>query len=189
MTAGRAQSTVLRECPLNRTSTTTPRPLRSFWSSETLVVMRIAIASTWFLFAACSHEVSGGGLLLNVQPSPPTFAGAFDFDLQPSTSYTACVHRPSRYDSTSVSRWVLGVAFDKLPGDALTVQAIATAANHLIDFADADTLVMTRVVTESKGENEVCATVFGRGVVLKKAERDEASPAKPAAPPVETPAP
>ena len=77
----------------------------------------------------------------------------------------------------------MGVAFEKMPGDPLTRQAIAVAAGHLVEFAEADTLVLTRVVTEAKGSDEVCATVFGHGLVLKKAEHVDAAPVKPAEPP------
>jgi len=152
-------------------------------------VLLLVVAAT---VAGCTtHEVSGGALILNAQPAvPPQFAGAYDFDLMPATNYTACVKRSSPLDGGE-QRWVLGVAFDKMPGDALTRAAIAAAASHIIDLTEADTLIVTHLATQAKSNDEVCATVFARGVVLKKAvrsgdemvdptmQRDRSAPSRP----------
>lgn len=89
------------------------------------------------------------------------------------------------HEDPQIHHWVLGVAFDKMPGDALTREAVATAASHMIDLTDADTLVVTHVTTESKGSDEICATVYARAVVLKKAI--PATAAKPLEEPQELP--
>jgi hypothetical protein len=73
---------------------------------KTSISWGVAIAVS----AGCSHEVSGAGLLLNlnVQPPPPSFAGALDFDLQPATNYTACVKRDRGFSTNSVQHWIMG---------------------------------------------------------------------------------
>ena len=64
----------------------------------------------------------------------------------------------------------------KLSTDPLTQQAIAAAVMDAVArLDDTDAILMTRVVTESKGSDRICATVVGRGVRLTKAERPTGS--------------
>ncbi|MEO8846134.1 MAG: hypothetical protein ABI591_24820 [Kofleriaceae bacterium] len=58
----------------------------------------------------------------------------------------------------------------KLSSDPLTQQAIAAAVMDAVArLDDTDAILMTRVVTESKGSDRICATVVGRGIRLTKA--------------------
>jgi hypothetical protein len=134
-----------------------------------LVVLGASIA---LAAAGCgSHPVQGSGLLLNVQPTPPAFAGAYDFDLLGPARGTACLKKQDRQlGGTKIIYWVSGAAFEKLPGGSLASNAIAAAAFKVIDESNADSVVMTRVIVESKGEDEVCATLYGRAIRLKKAK-------------------
>ena len=127
----------------------------------------------FFLAAAaalsgCStyKEVSGSSLLLDVTPRPPSFAGAYDFDLLEQVGGKACITR----GNNSSTYWLGMTELAKLSSDSLTREAIAAAAFDAISRLDeADTLVLTRVVAEGNGVHRVCATVYGRGVRLKKA--------------------
>lgn len=121
--------------------------------------------------AGCANkpEVSGSALVLSMQPGPPQFVGAYDFDLLAPVHGDACATRAS--DGTEASiYWLRGAGLDKLAPDALTAHAIGAAAfDAMKSAADADTLVVTRVLAEGHGPGKVCATVFGRPVRLTKA--------------------
>jgi hypothetical protein len=57
-----------------------------------------------------------------------------------------------------------------MSNDETTRQAIAAAAYDAISrLDDVDTIVITRVVTDSQTPDRVCATVYGRGIRLAKA--------------------
>jgi len=114
-------------------------------------------------------EVSGSALVVNMQPAPPQFAGAYDFDLLAPVRGDACATRASDGNEASIY-WLRGAGLDKLAPDALTAHAIGAAAfDAMKSAADADTLVVTRVLAEGHGSEKVCATVFGRAVRLTKA--------------------
>jgi len=119
-------------------------------------------------------SVSGAGLLVNVAPTNrPTLVGNFDFELLGAGSGKACV------DRNSATHYWLRMEDLTLPADALTKQAVAAAmADAISRLDDVDTILLTRVVTEGKGPDRVCATITGRGVRLIKAgETSGATPA------------
>jgi hypothetical protein len=121
------------------------------------------------LGCAARPEVNGSALVVNMQPAPPQFAGAYDFDLLAPVRGEACVTRSSDGAEASIY-WLRGAGLDKLAPDALTAHAIGAAAfDAMKSAADADTLVVTRVLAEGHGPDKVCATVFGRPVRLTKA--------------------
>jgi len=143
------------------------RRYRGFMLRSALMVVLVSVV-------ACVPEappapaepaVSGAGLLINVAPSNrPALVGNLDFELLGAGSGKACVFRgsPTRY-------W-LKMDDLTLPTDALTKQAIAAAMTDAISrLDDVDTILLTRVVTEGKGPDHVCATVTGRGVRFIKA--------------------
>jgi hypothetical protein len=111
--------------------------------------------------------ISGAGLLINVAPSNrPALVGNLDFELLGAGSGKACVARGSE------TRYWLKMDDLTLPTDALTKQAIAAAMTDAISrLDDVDTILVTRIVTEGKGPDHVCATVTGRGVRFIKAGR------------------
>lgn len=111
-------------------------------------------------------QVNGSGLLLDLSPANrPALLGSLDFDLLPSGSGKACVDR-----GTSTRYWVGMADVAKLSSDPLTQQAIAAAVMDAVArLDDTDAILMTRVVTESKGSDRICATVVGRGIRLTKA--------------------
>jgi hypothetical protein len=118
---------------------------------------------------ATKPEVSGGALVVNMQPAPPQFVGAYDFDLLSPVRGEACATRSSDGAEASIY-WLRGAGLDKLAPDALTAHAIGAAAfDAMKSAADADTLIVTRVLAEGHGPDKVCATVFGRPVRLTKA--------------------
>lgn len=135
------------------------------------MLTRITFASLVCLAAACSkHAVQGSGLVLNMQPTPPSFAGAYDFDLLDAVRGRECLREGGhQLGGSTISYWVSGAGLDSMATDSRSAQAIAAAAFKIIDTSNADSILMTRVVVESKGEHEVCATVYGRAVRLKKA--------------------
>ena len=126
-------------------------------------------------FAACrppppaepEPERSGSTLLLDFRPvTRPPMVGAFDFKLLGGGVGKACVVR----GTTTQAYWVGMDELAKLDSDRLTQQAIAAAAHDAISrLEDADSIVITRVVTEGKGSDKVCASIYGRGVQLTKA--------------------
>lgn len=118
---------------------------------------------------ASKPEVNGGALVVNMQPAPPQFVGAYDFDLLAPVRGEACATR-SRDGAEASIYWLRGAGLDKLAPDALTAHAIGAAAfDAMRTAAEADTLVVTRVLAEGHGPDKVCATVFGRPVRLTKA--------------------
>lgn len=110
-------------------------------------------------------EISGAGLLLDLSPTNrPSLVGNLDFDLLPSGAGTACVARDSHKQY-----WVGVTELAKIASDPLTRQAIAAAVTDAVSrFEDTDAVLLTSVVTESHGPNQVCATVVGRGFRLTK---------------------
>jgi hypothetical protein len=55
--------------------------------------------------------------------------------------------------------------------DPLTRQAIAAARSaRSRGLEDVDTIVITRITTEAKGDDKVCATLVGRDVRLLKVQ-------------------
>ena len=116
-------------------------------------------------------EMSGSALPLNMQPSPPRFVGAYDFDLLDAVQGRSCVTRPSLGDQASIY-WFAGAGLEKLSPDALTEHSIGAAAfEALKNSPDADSIVVTRVVAEGHGPDKVCTTVYGRAIRLKKARK------------------
>lgn len=112
--------------------------------------------------------------MLNVQPGErPRFVGAYDFDLLDQVRGKACVKRSKPTASTVTTYWVGQLPFAGTPpGDPLTLGAIAAASTDAIDMiSGADTILVTRVITEGQSADQVCAYVYGRAVRLKKAAR------------------
>lgn len=123
--------------------------------------------------AACAAErpVVNGGALLNVQPaSRPTIVGNYDFDLLGPVRGKACVKEATTF-GRKTEYWIGALPFEGTPPrDSLTLGAIAAASTDAIDkISGADTILLTRVLTEGKSSKEVCAYVYGRAVRLKKA--------------------
>ena len=126
--------------------------------------------------AACAEQrpVVNGGALLNVQPtSRPRFVGNYDFDLLGPVRGKACVKEATAFGRRN-EYWIGALPFEGTPPrDSLTLGAIAAASTDAIDkISGADTILLTRVLTEGKSEREVCAYVYGRAVRLKKAGKD-----------------
>lgn len=91
--------------------------------------------------------------------------GGYDFDLLDDVAGKACA-----VTGATTTYWVGIGDLGKVSPDLLTRQAIAAAAlDSIAHVTGADTLLITRVVTEGKGPNKVCATVVGRAVRLTKA--------------------
>jgi len=118
----------------------------------------------------CVHpELSGSGLLVNMQPPPPLFAGAYDFDLLDQVQGKGCANRASLGQPGGVQFWVSG-ALAKVSSDPLTALAINAAAFDAIKTEiDADSIVVTRVISEGHGPDRICAVVYGRAIRLTKA--------------------
>jgi hypothetical protein len=122
--------------------------------------------------AACSPASTlTGGAMLNVQPTRrPAMVGDLDFDLMGSVRGEACVRKA---DASGVDReyWIGVLPFEGTPPrDPLTLGAIAAASTDATErVKGADTILVTRVLTEGKSPDEVCAYVYGRAVRLKKA--------------------
>lgn len=114
-------------------------------------------------------EISGSALPVNMQPSPPRFAGAYDFDLLDPVQGRACAARSAMGDTPS-TYWFVGANLEKLSLDALTSSSIGAAAAEAVkNSPDSDSIVVTRVVAEGHGPDKVCTTVYGRAIRLKKA--------------------
>jgi hypothetical protein len=135
-----------------------------------LGAMRIRELCLIVAIAGCGKSSTiGGGAMLNMMPlAPPQFVGHYDFDLLEAVQGTACVQRS---ENPVRAYWIAEVPFAKsLPRDALTTGAITAASVDAIGKnPQADTILVTRVVTQGKTPDEVCAYVFGRAVKLKKA--------------------
>lgn len=108
--------------------------------------------------------MNGSGLL-NVQPSPPSFSGTYDFDLLGPVVGKGCVRR----DNEDRDFWVALPGLDRAAHDGPTNNAIAAAAfDAVTSLKEADTILVLRVVNEGTG-TKACATVYGRGVKIRKA--------------------
>ena len=84
---------------------------------------------------------------------------------QGRVSATACATR-----SSDVSFWVANETLNKLSPDPLSRQAIAAAMHDAVSSLEsADTMIVMRAVTEGKGPDKACATVYGRAIRLTKA--------------------
>ena len=121
------------------------------------------------VFLGCAPApvpTSGSTLFVNVRPTnAPPLLGAYDFELLGAGAGKACATR----DSGTVY-WVGLNELSRLSSDELTRQAIAAAALDAISrLDDADTILLTRVVTQAKGPDYICATVVGRGIRFTKA--------------------
>jgi hypothetical protein len=142
---------------------------RTFWSLGLVIVV------------ACTQPApSGSSLLLDLSPGTrPAVVGAYDFELLGSGTGRACA---TRDDATRY--WVGLPELDRISRDPLTRQAIAAAAFDAITrLEDVDSIVVTRVTTEAKGPDQVCASIVGRGVRLRKAgSASEPTVTPPAAP-------
>jgi hypothetical protein len=136
-----------------------------------MIVKAASLAFCVVASTACAPlSTVSGGAMLNVQPtSQIPIVGSYDFDLLDSVRGQACV-RSAAASGKPKEYWIGMLPFmGTPPKDSLTVGAIAAASTDAIDkIAGADTLVLTRVVTEGKSPDEVCAYVYGRAVRLKK---------------------
>jgi hypothetical protein len=132
--------------------------------------MRVRELCLVLAIAGCGKTSTiGGGAMLNMMPaSPPEFVGHYDFDLLEPVQGTSCVQRS---ENPVRAYWIAELPFAKsLPRDALTTGAITAASIDAVGKnPQADTILLTRVVTQGKSPDEVCAYVFGRAVKLKKA--------------------
>ena len=133
----------------------------------------VAVGLVMVAVAACAAErpVVNGGALLNVQPaSGPTIIGNYDFDLLGPVRGKACVREATTFGRRT-EYWIGALPFEGTPPkDSLTLGAIAAASTDAIDkISGADTILLTRVLTEGTSAKEVCAYVYGRAVRLKKA--------------------
>jgi hypothetical protein len=146
-------------------------------------VYRLACLVVVVLCACRPDPIFSGTGMLNMQPARPTFVGAYDFDLLEKIQGKACVTTESpRLFEAGIVHWVATFPTAASPADVTpprhgpTQSAIAAATSNAIEkLTDADTIVVTRVVTEGSA-SKVCAVVYGRGVRLKKAK---APPTKP----------
>ena len=118
-----------------------------------------------------------GSTMLNFQPPPPSYLGQLDFDLMESSRGSACANLTGDHFTASNSNDVV-IYWTELPlastAPSQVRGLIAAAALDAIEKSPhADTMIITRVVTEAKGHDETCAYVYGRGVRLKKAALPE----------------
>jgi len=122
------------------------------------------------VLAACGTTQVHGGAMLDVQPAAgPAFAGQYDFDLLEPVRGTACVSRTQQRER-HVEVWLGRFALAPSPADRFARRAIAAASFDAIDRVEgADTLLVTRVLTDAGLHGETCAWVYGRAVRLKKA--------------------
>lgn len=136
-----------------------------------MLFLKKTLLTTTLMVSACAPAATlSGGAMLNVQPTAsPSIVGNYDFDLLDPVRGKACVR--TTVSGSPQEYWMGILPFQgKLPGDALTIGAIAAASTDAIDqIAGADTILLTRVITEGKSSDEVCAYVYGRAVRLKKA--------------------
>lgn len=132
-------------------------------------VPRLAIIVV--LFGACYRPPAVHGPARHEPPpAPPMFQGKYDFDLLESVRGKACVKRTAQRRIY----WSGSFAFANAPTDALTLNAISEASIAALDeIPEADTILVTRLVTEAKPGDEACAWVYGRAVRIRKAGEDE----------------
>ncbi|HET9626341.1 MAG TPA: hypothetical protein VFP84_33500 [Kofleriaceae bacterium] len=132
--------------------------------------------------SGCGAEISGGALPINMQPERPRFVTGYDFDLLDDVRGQACAVKS--YGATKTTTWFVGANLEHLAGDSLTSAAIGEAALDAIkDHPEADSLLVTRVMTTGHGSEKVCATVVGRMVRIKKAASSSKEPTEPPADP------
>jgi hypothetical protein len=136
-----------------------------------------------FALGSCAppaREISGSSLFVDLAPhGSPSVIGAYDFELLGSGAGKACATRGDR-----VTYWVGLADLDRMSDDELTRQAIAAAALDAISrLDDVDSIVITRLTTEAKSEDVVCATLVGRGVRLLKAKSHHVEEPPPPPPP------
>ena len=114
---------------------------------------------------ASRPEVQGSTMFLNLQPTNhPEIVGSYDFELLGQGFGRGCVDRGG-----DTVYWSGMTDLAQLSSDALTRQAIAAAMHDAVTRLDrADTILVTRVVTDSKGPDRICANLVGRGVRLMK---------------------
>lgn len=112
-------------------------------------------------------EITGAGLILDLSPANrPSIQGNYGFELLDEVSGLACATTDMR---RQIRYWIGMPELDKLAPDRLTQQAIAAAVHEAISGLEkADSFILTRFVSESKGPDTICVTVFGRGVRLTK---------------------
>lgn len=112
----------------------------------------------------------------------PGLVGSYDFDLLGQGVGKGCVTR-----GLDAVYWVGMNDVASLSDDPLTRQAIAAAMLDAVErLEDADSILLTSVFTESKESGrQVCATVAGRGIRIKKADEKQRTPAEV----IETPVP
>jgi hypothetical protein len=116
---------------------------------------------------------SGSSLLLKVPVSGGLkLNGAYDFELLDEVAGKACAE-----DGDRIQYWIGLNDLEGLAHDRVTKQAIAAAALDAIGrLADADTILITRVVADGKNGVRVCASVYGRAVRLTKASAPPPAP-------------
>jgi len=128
-------------------------------------------AAVWiiaFVASCAGTRVNGAGVLLDMQPSRPTFVGAYDFDLLDHVRGSACMSATKAAFEESVVYWLAGDGFDHLP--SASRNAIGAAVFQILDeHPGFDSIVATRVIVTAKDTDTSCATVYGRGIRLKKA--------------------
>jgi hypothetical protein len=126
------------------------------------------------LATACTGAPQhAGSAMLNFQPPPPTYVAQLDFDLMESSRGTACAKVTGDSFTTSKTKDVV-VYWTELPLATVAPPPVrgliaAAALNAIEKTPNADTMIITRVVTEPKGNDTTCAYVYGRGIRLKKA--------------------
>ena len=147
-----------------------------------VLALVFATGCTSYRLPELSHsQVSGAGVFLDFAPANrPALVGALDFDLLAAGTGSACVQRNS-----GKSFWVSFPAVAELEVDELTRDAIAAAVMDAVSrLEDVDGILLTRIVTEGRGTDRVCAKIVGRGVRLKKAAiAESAHQASSSAPP------
>jgi hypothetical protein len=147
--------------------------------------MRSDVCAFVLMIAACSHTRQHvGSTMLDMQPTRPTFAGQLDFDLLERVRGMACAKSDDSFRSgPSVVYWM---GEPSMPEVEPAVRGIvAAAALDALERTGADTLMITRIITEAKNDEELCAYVYARAVKLKKAEpsiKPEVQPEAPVAP-------
>ena len=98
----------------------------------------------------------------------PRLLGDYDFELLERGVGKACIERDAneRY-------WIGPRELAEITTDRLARRAIAAAALDAISrLQDADTILLTSVVTESEGDDQMCARVVGRGRAARESADD-----------------
>src|SRR5690348_8276477 len=99
-----------------------------------------------------SRQSNGAAVLLDLTPANrPALVGALDFDLLAAGTGAACADRGS-----AKTYWVSIAELATVSSDSLTRQAIAAAVTDAVSrLDDIDGILLTRVVTESRGPDRV----------------------------------